>query len=49
MGQVISDAVRKAVAPKSAPGVCNGVPLFVAKVGARTPNLALVNQLRDED
>ena len=49
MGQVISQLVRKAIGPKSAPGVRNGVPLFDMKPGARKPNMALVSQLRDEE
>ncbi len=49
MGRVISDLARKALAPKGAPAMRNGVPLFVPKAGARTPSMALVNQLRDEE
>ena len=48
MGQVISELARQALAPKSAPRVRNGVPLFVPKAGAKQPHLALVNRLRDE-
>jgi hypothetical protein len=49
MGQVISQLVRKAMEPKSAPHVRNGVLLFDLKPGARRPGMALVNRLRDED
>ena len=48
MGQVISQLVRKAMDPKSAPRVRNGVLLFDLKPGARKPSMALVNRLRDE-
>jgi hypothetical protein len=48
MGQVISELVRKALAPKAAPRVRNGVALFVPKPGVKQPRLALVNKLRDE-
>jgi antitoxin component of RelBE/YafQ-DinJ toxin-antitoxin module len=48
MGQVISELVRKALAPKAAPRVRNGVALFVPKPGAKKPRLALLNKLRDE-
>ena len=47
MGQVISQLVRKAMDPKSAPRVRNGVLLFDLKPGARKPSMALVNRLRD--
>jgi hypothetical protein len=47
MGQVISELVRKALAPKAAPRVRNGVPLFAPKARAKQPRLALVNKLRD--
>ena len=48
MGQVVSQLVRKALAPKSAPRMRNGVLLFDVKPGARKPSMALVNRLRDE-
>jgi hypothetical protein len=48
MGQVISQLIRKAMDPKSAPRVRNGVLLFDRKPGARKPTVALVNRLRDE-
>ena len=48
MGQVISQLVRKAMDPTSAPHVRNGVLLFDLKPGARKPSMALVNRLRDE-
>ena len=44
MGQVVSDLVRKALEPKTAPRMRNGVPLFTR---AGTSHLALVNRLRD--
>ena len=49
MGQVISQLVRKAMDPKSAPRMRNGVLLFDVKPGARKPSMALVNRLRDEE
>jgi len=49
MGQVISQLVRTALEPKSAPRMRNGVLLFDVKPGARKPSLALVNRLRDEE
>ena len=49
MGQVISQLVRKAMEPKSAPRKRNGVLLFDVKPGARKPSMALVNRLRDEE
>jgi hypothetical protein len=48
MGQVVSQLVRKALEPKSAPRMRNGVLLFEVKPGARKPGMALVNRLRDE-
>jgi hypothetical protein len=47
MGQVVSELMRKALQPKAAPRMRNGVPLFTPKLGARKPHLALVNRLRD--
>ena len=49
MGQVISELVRQAMEPKSAPRMRNGVLLFDLKPGARKPSMALVNRLRDEE
>ena len=49
MGQVISQLVRKAIEPKSAPRMRNGVLLFDVKPGAKKPSMALVNRLRDEE
>jgi hypothetical protein len=48
IGRVVSDLARQALAPKSAPRIRNGVPLFEPRPGARKPHLALVNRLRDE-
>jgi hypothetical protein len=48
MGQVVSELVRAALEPKRSGKVRNGVLLFTPKPGARKPNLALVNELRDE-
>jgi hypothetical protein len=47
-GRVISDLVRQALRPRSAPKLRNGVPLFTPKRGAKMPSLELVNRLRDE-
>jgi len=48
-GRVLSDLARKALEPKRAPRVRNGVPLMPRrpKASAR-PTMALVNRLRDE-
>jgi hypothetical protein len=48
-GKVISDLVRQALDHKSPPRFRNGVPLFEPKAGAKRPNLALVNRLRDQE
>ncbi len=48
MGQVVSDLLRKALEPKEAPVMRNGVPLFVPKKNAKKPSLDLVNELRDQ-
>jgi hypothetical protein len=48
MGRVISELVRKALAPKATPKVSNGASLFVPKAEAKLPHLALVNKLWDE-
>ena len=49
MGQVVSQLVRKAMEPKNAPRVRNGVLLFDVKPAARKPAMALVNRLRDDE
>jgi hypothetical protein len=49
MGQAISQLVRKAIEPKNAPRVRNGVLLFDPKPGAKKPGMALVNRLRDQE
>ncbi|HEY7388860.1 MAG TPA: hypothetical protein VH640_10145 [Bryobacteraceae bacterium] len=49
MGQVVSELIRKAVAPQGQARIRNGVPLFVPKRGARKPNLELVNRLREAE
>jgi hypothetical protein len=48
VGQIISQLVRKAIAPKRASRMRNGVLPFELKPGARKPTMALVNRLRDE-
>ena len=48
-GQVISDLVRRALDPGTSPRMRNGVPLFTPRPGARKPNRALVNRLRDSE
>lgn len=48
MSRIISDLVRKSLEPKRPPKTRNGVPLFVPRLGAKKPNLALVNKLRDD-
>jgi hypothetical protein len=49
VGQVVSELIRNAVAPRQPRRIRNGVPLFVPKRGAKKPNLELVNRLRDAD
>ena len=49
LGRVLSDLVRQALVPKTAPRVRNGVPLFRPRAGARKPSLDLVNRLRDAE
>ena len=49
MGQIVSELIRKAIAPASHAITRNGVPLFTPKPGARKPNLELVNRLRDSE
>lgn len=48
-GRVISDLVREALEPKGTRRIRNGIPLFEPRPGAKRPNLALVNRLRDEE
>jgi hypothetical protein len=49
MGQAISELVRKATQPASAPRMRNGVMVFHLQPGARKPAMALVNRLREEE
>jgi hypothetical protein len=49
MGQIVSELIRKAVAPAARPTTRNGVQLFAPKPGAKKPNLQLVNRLRDSE
>ncbi len=46
MGQVISELVRKALAPMAAPRVRTGVPLFAPRARGKQPRLALVPEPR---
>jgi hypothetical protein len=46
-GKAISDLVRQALAPRKTPKIRNGVLLFERVKGAKRPDLALVNRLRD--
>ena len=49
-GRVLSDLARRALEPKRAPRVRNGVPLLPRRrKGAPRPTMALVNKLRDEE
>ena len=49
-GRVLSDLARKALEPKRAPSVRNGVPLLPRRPKkSPRPTMALVNKLRDED
>ena len=48
-GEMISELARRALEPKTAPKMRNGVPLFEPKAGTKKPHLALVNQLRDPE
>jgi hypothetical protein len=48
-GKVISNLVRQALEPKKQVRTRNGVLLFEPKPGAKRPNLALVNRLRDQE
>ena len=48
-GRVLSDLVRKALEPKRAPRVRNGVPVMPHRPkGGPRPTLDLDNRLRDE-
>lgn len=47
-GKVISDLVRRALAPKPATRVRNGVPLMSEPAGAPIITMDLVNRLRDD-
>ncbi len=48
-GRVLSDLARKALEPRRAPRVRNGVPLMPRRPrGGARPTLELVNRLRDE-
>ncbi|MBM3499600.1 MAG: CopG family transcriptional regulator [Armatimonadetes bacterium] len=47
MGQVVSDLVRQALAPRPAQEVRNGVPLFAPPPGRGPATMELVNALRD--
>jgi hypothetical protein len=48
MGQIVSELLRKAMAPSGSPKIRNGFQLLEPKAGAAKPSLALVNRLRDE-
>jgi len=49
-GKVVSELVRKALAPTDNVRVRNGVPLLPRRApGAPRPTMALVNRLRDDD
>lgn len=47
-GRVVSDIIRKALAPKVKGGDRDGVPLFPVRPGAGMVTMDLVNRLRDE-
>jgi len=48
-GRVLSELARKALEPKRAPRVRNGVPLMPRRPkGAPRPTMEQVNRLRDE-
>jgi len=47
-GKVVSDLMRRALAPKKAPRTRNGVLLLDRKPGSKPITLELVNRLRDE-
>jgi hypothetical protein len=49
-GKVVSDLVRKALAPRTPVSkVRNGVPLLPRRPGGRIMTMKLVNELRDEE
>jgi hypothetical protein len=49
-GKVVSNLVRKALAPERAGKVRNGVPLLPRRrAGASRPTMKLVNELRDSE
>lgn len=48
MGQVVSELMRKGLAPTDAPKMRNGIPLFTPVAGAAPADLTLINKLRDE-
>ncbi len=47
-GQVVSELLRKALAPAQSPGTRNGVPLLGRKPGAPPLTMAIVNRQREE-
>jgi hypothetical protein len=50
VGQTVSELLRLALSLRKAePKVRNHVPLFTPVPGARRPDLALVNELRDQE
>ena len=48
-GKMLSDLVRKALAPVNVPRVRNGVPLLPHRPGGPIMTMKRVNELRDED
>jgi len=49
-GKMLSNLVRRALEPKSAAAVRNGVPVLPSRpAGAPILTMALVNELRDDD
>ena len=48
IGKVISELVRRAIAPAESPKIKNGVPLFDVKDSKEVVTFELVNSLRDE-
>ncbi|MSO23434.1 MAG: CopG family transcriptional regulator [Acidobacteria bacterium] len=47
-GKVLSELARRALTPKVATKIKNGVPLFPIQLGARPVTLELVNRLREQ-
>ena len=47
LGQIISELTRRSLAATGAPKMRNGVRLFTSKPRNRSPDLQLVNTLRD--